>query len=57
MNSLYDAGIHKSPYIDDYENVSMRVYFFNFLNNHIYMIAFGGAIIIEIILFNCGDVF
>ncbi|MFW6148651.1 MAG: GGDEF domain-containing protein [Atribacterota bacterium] len=54
MNCLYDAGIHIVPYIDNYENVSMRVYFFNFLNNHIYMIAFGGAIVIGIILLIVG---
>jgi hypothetical protein len=54
MNCLYDAGIHIKPYIDDYEDVSMGVFFFNFLNNHIYMVAFGGAIVIGIILLIVG---
>jgi 3-dehydroquinate synthetase len=53
MNCIYDAGIHIKPFIDDYEDVSMGL-FFNFLNRHIYMVAFGGGVVIGITLLIVG---
>lgn len=50
LKGLYDIGIHKKIFLTDRMTAIKKVYFLNLLNENIYLISLGAAIVLGVIL-------